>query len=76
MSSCEKCWRDAHRVEPYGDISKEYSRLVNERSCTPEDQAGEDATICSVCKRKTIHQHTHKCMNKDCINWEKETPHD
>lgn len=64
MSSCEKCWRDAHR--PYADVAEEYRRLLSERAgdkaCTPEQQAGEDATECEKCHRRTRHQFTRECM--------------
>ena len=56
MASCEKCWKDS-RSNP-----EEYRRLVKQRDCTPEEQAGEDATECSVCKRITVHQYCHICM--------------
>lgn len=47
MASCEKCWRDAHWSG--SDVATEYARLIAERKdkpCTPEEQAGEDATTC------------------------------
>ena len=63
MASCEKCWADA------GGDPEEYEQLLEERTgelnCTPEEQAGVDADFCDVCERKTIHQHTHKCVNPD-----------
>ena len=68
MASCEKCWRDAGE-RMTGDKSAEYQRLIIERKgnpCTPEEQAGDDASICSGCKRKTVHQYVHICMNPDC----------
>jgi hypothetical protein len=37
-----------------------------ERRCTPEEQAGPDATKCPACKRKTVHQHTHLCQVPGC----------
>ena len=58
-TSCEKCWADA-----YGD-SDRYQRILLSRidnPCTPEEQAGEDATMCPACKRKTRHQYTRICM--------------
>lgn len=72
MSSCEKCWGEAYRLElanPTVSQAEHYQNLIEERQdnpCTPEQQAGEDADICPRCKRKTIHQHTKKCMNPDC----------
>jgi hypothetical protein len=65
MSSCEKCWRDSRG----GDT---YHRLIAVRNghgvrrCTPEEQAGPDATECHECKRKTVHQHTHLCQVPGC----------
>ena len=64
MSSCEKCWRDAH-VGPYTCVADEYRRLIEERQrdpCTPEEQAGPDATTCPTCNRKTLHQWTKEPM--------------
>lgn len=66
MSACEKCWRDAHRSD---DVAAEYTRLIAERKaspCTPEEQAGDDATVCPKCNRKAVHQHTGECMTSDC----------
>lgn len=65
MSSCEKCWRDAHADFPYTDVSEEYGRLMSERKdnpCTPEEQAGEFSETCADCDRKTVHQATGECM--------------
>lgn len=59
MSSCERCWVDSR-----GDYDL-YVEMIKSRDCTPEQQAGEDAGFCDVCERKTIHQHTHKCVNPD-----------
>lgn len=59
MTACEKCWSDAH-----GDADR-YRELVIKRylsPCTPEEQAGPDATVCSGCGRKTVHQHAKVCM--------------
>lgn len=64
MPSCEKCWADAHRGPQYS-VAEEYSRLLEERKdnpCTPEEQAGLDATECPNCLRKTMHQYCHVCM--------------
>lgn len=61
MSGCERCWRDAHAMW-VGDPLAEYERLVRERSCTPEQQAGPDAGVCAVCGQVTSHQHTGECM--------------
>jgi len=65
MVSCEKCWRDAHRGGPCEDVAKQYAELIEERKdtpCTPEEQAGEDATECPTCGRRVRHQHTGQCM--------------
>lgn len=60
MPSCERCWRDAQR-DPYGGVEL-YEALLQERSCTPEQQAGEGATKCRQCKRKTVHMYAKVCM--------------
>lgn len=65
MPTCEKCWSDAHRG-PQFSVSEEYQRLIDEREghpCTPEQQAGPDATRCEKCNRMTRHQHCGVCMN-------------
>ena len=65
MSSCEKCWSDAHRGYPSCDVATEYQRLMEERRahpCTSEEQAGPDATFCRKCGRMTCHQYTRECM--------------
>lgn len=56
MSACEKCWTDA------GGSSDAYRKLLAERLCTPEEQAGPNAERCPVCLRKTLHQHTGQPM--------------
>lgn len=64
MNMCEKCWRDAHDNQT-GCAPDEYHRLIRERAdnpCTPEEQAGDDATECPECTRRTLHQHTGECM--------------
>jgi len=71
MSTCEKCWADAYRLElaGKGNQPRIYERLLRERKdhpCTPEEQAGPDAQICLNCKRKTLHQITGQCMNPEC----------
>ena len=64
MSTCEKCWSDAHHY--YGDsVGETYLRLRTARKdtpCTPEEQAGPDAAECPTCGRKTIHRHTREPM--------------
>ena len=65
MSSCEKCWTDAHRGSQF-DVVEEYQRLMKERKeepCTPEEQAGPDAKQCIPCGTWSLHQHTGECMN-------------
>ena len=72
MASCEKCWNDAYvrsRLS-FKDQAECYSDLIKERKdnpCTPEEQAGEDATLCPKCKRKTVHQYVKVCMNPKCV---------
>ena len=60
MSTCEKCWSDA------GGNAEHYQALVDQRigrdTCTPEQQAGFNAEVCESCNRKTVHQHTGKCV--------------
>ena len=71
MSSCEKCWRDSRSAEHFG-AANAYVALIarrngeTERSCSPEEQAGHDATECPACRRKTVHQHTHLCQTPGC----------
>jgi hypothetical protein len=64
MPGCEKCWRDAQ--SPFCDEAEEYARLIKERDksgvCSPEEQAGEHASDCPKCTRKTLHQHCGICM--------------
>jgi hypothetical protein len=66
MSACEKCWRDAH-TDPQVDGVERYRQLVKERNCTPEEQAGQEATQCPNCKRLSVHQITFECMS--CGYW-------
>jgi len=61
MTACEKCWSDS-----YGDAA-EYQRRISERNaqqhrCTPEEQAGPDATVCPTCGRRAVHQYAKVCM--------------
>ena len=60
MASCEKCWRDSN------GNPDEYHRLIGSRYCTPEEQAGEDATICPKCNKRTVHQYAKVCMISNC----------
>lgn len=58
MSSCEKCWRES------GGDPDRYKELLSINNCTLEEQAGsEDARVCPVCKRKTVHMWTKECLN-------------
>ena len=68
MSSCEKCWADSYTYTYGTDESRIecYQRLIRTRDCTPEEQSGNDAQICSNCQRKTLHQVTGECMNPEC----------
>lgn len=61
MSSCERCWREANLAHPC-DVADEYARLVKSRTCTPEQQAGDDATVCPLCDRRAVHEITRECM--------------
>lgn len=69
MVSCEKCWSDAYWMthsNPIKGQCEQYQDLVLERKnnpCTPEQQAGSDATECDKCKRLTFHQYAKVCMN-------------
>ena len=72
VSTCEKCWSDAGLAEflTGADHTTDYRRLIAERvgalACTPEQQAGPDATKCAACGHvrgsRTAHQHTGECM--------------
>ena len=69
MPSCEKCWADAYVRSLCAGTNQasEYLDLVEERGkagevCTPEQQAGPDAGLCTACDRRTRHQHTGQCM--------------
>ena len=64
MPSCERCWRDAHFAALHGNANKEdcYRLLVEQRDCTPEQQAGDDAGKCGPCNRFTVHQYARICM--------------
>jgi hypothetical protein len=63
MPSCERCWADSALARYMGDHDA-YSRLLKERAngCTPEQQAGPEATKCPICHRKTLHQLCGICM--------------
>ena len=66
MPSCEKCWGDAYYkyrfVDPFKSQAEHYQELIKERDCTPEEQAGSDATGCAECKRVAVHQIIKQCM--------------
>lgn len=64
MPACEKCWRDAgaEAFSSQGDKVAIYHRLLDERRCTPEEQAGEDAGQCGSCGRRAVHQYVGCCM--------------
>ncbi len=66
MPSCEKCWADS-RLDEMRGVECAYTKLVDARTargqvCTPEEQAGPDATLCEHCNRMTRHQHCGVCM--------------
>ena len=67
MARCEKCWSDA-RVQAKisrRSVSECYQDLLGTRKdnpCSPEEQAGPDATECPECNRMTAHQHCRICM--------------
>jgi len=70
MSACEKCWEDAYlRMLTTGKSQADcYRELLDERRenpCTPEEQAGSDATRCPNCGRKAVHQYAGICMSCD-----------
>lgn len=60
---CEYCWAEARREDP-ANISENYNKLINIRSCTPEMQASADlhAEICGQCNRRVIHNITGVCL--------------
>lgn len=62
MSACEKCWRDAYDPHYRATDTARYRELVASRTCTPEEQAGPDATECAACGRRARHQFTGECM--------------
>ena len=64
MVSCERCWGVARGRAWLNNTeqSEEYRQLILVNDCTPEQQAGEEATVCPECKTKTVHQHTKRCI--------------
>ena len=67
MASCEKCWGDAYmrsRENPMKSQTEHYQDLIDERltdPCSFEEQAGDGATICENCNRRTVHQYAKIC---------------
>lgn len=64
MSSCERCWHDAGReaFSSAGDKVEIYHRMIADRDCTPEQQAGDDAKWCAKCGTRARHEITGECM--------------
>lgn len=58
MPSCERCWANSRVHDNYREVLEQ-----NEGLCTPEEQAGPEATECEYCNRRTRHQHCGICMN-------------
>ncbi len=76
MPMCEKCWSDAH--DTVGNVAENYCRMmkrmgVEGHRCTPEQQAGPDATVCPTCGIRSVHQCCHVCV---VCGWSAETPTD
>lgn len=69
MASCERCWERSHVIARETGIeqTEEYRRLVLVNDCTPEQQAGPEASECPKCQTRTVHQHTHQCT---ACGWE------
>jgi len=55
MPMCEKCW------ERSCGVADKYHELILKHNCTPEEQAGQEATECPTCGRKTIHPYAKVC---------------
>ncbi len=68
MASCEHCWGMAYRMSMDNDKSQaeNYSVLIDKNNCTPEQQAGDGAGICPLCRRKTVHVYCKVCMVVGC----------
>ncbi len=64
MATCERCWERARAraAETGEDQVEAYRELVSRSDCTPEQQAGREATRCPKCDTKTVHQHTKQCI--------------
>jgi ribosomal protein L37E len=58
---CERCWKVSKGSR--GNRFRTYESLVQNHTCTPEEQAGDNAEICKHCGRKTYHVSTERCMN-------------
>lgn len=65
MAACEKCWTQAYnRMLVTGKSQTEcYQELIKLNNCTPEEQAGIDASKCQECNRKTVNPNAAQCMN-------------
>jgi ribosomal protein L37E len=59
MATCERCWAQSYGAR---DQAEEYRRLLLVNDCTPEQQAGPEATRCPKCETLTCHQHTGQCI--------------
>ena len=55
MPCCERCWSMARGQ------ADEYHRQLAANQCSPEQQAGPEATDCPKCQRKTVHQYAKVC---------------
>lgn len=67
MPACELCWERAAaaaRRDSGSSHYETYERMLRElgEPHTPEEQAGESATLCPVCERVAVHQHAGVCM--------------
>lgn len=60
MPSCEKCWNDA------GSDLERYYELLDGSECTAEEQAGDYASRCPLCRSNTVHVHAKVCMTPGC----------
>ena len=68
MASCERCW------ELSGGNADRYAELIKVNKCTPEEQAGREASKCPKCGRMTVHQLVNVCMVPECDYREPEEP--
>ena len=68
MPICEKCWKDSfiESRDSGGGTWTIHKRLHDERNCTPEEQAGENAPICPVCERRAVHYEDRQCVACGC----------